>query len=216
MARWFALPLVALVAAAVLFRLTAPRPLEVPVAAAPTPEPEPAVVEPEVAPPREPSAPLPVPPKIRTVDELKSLAGLRFHEDVRLAYAEGQGYRPSAEEVTALKAAGLSDRFFSRPLGTPEPPPAVPATVNAPPVQVSPVITVYAPVEVTVIEAPAPPAPEPPVQTVVLCAPHAPPDFSRPAIYQEPPFFKTHAFMPTKPLPTAEEVAQREAARRRR
>lgn len=213
--RLVTIPLVAFVAGGVIVRLMdqAPRPsLSRPLPAA---LPESSIDLPATPAPAETVVPAWVAPKPRIADELRYLAELRFHEDVILAYARGQGFRPSPEEVSSLKAAGLSDGFLGRLTGTSEAPRVEPVVVvQPPPIQVS--TTVYAPVEVTVIEAPQAPVPEPAIHTVVLCAPHAPPAFTRPAVYQEPPFFKTHEFMPTKRLPTAEEVAQREAARRHR
>lgn len=224
MGRWFALPLAALLVAAAVVRLTsAPRP----VATAPVTalveiphDPEPPAPPPQEAPLPEPApAPRYVAPEHLTADELKTLAEARFADETILAYARSTGrpFRPSADDLVALRRAGMTDILIGRLMGAPEPvvEPAQVVVAPAPP-PVPPATVVYSPVSVTVIEAP-PPAPEPAIQTVVLCAPHpAYPVLQRPAIYQEPPFFKTHEFMPTKRLPTAEEVARREEAKRRR
>jgi hypothetical protein len=209
--RLIALPLLVLLAGGVIVRQIevtrervtgAARPVEIA-------EPEETVVEPE--PPVVARVPAPVP--VRTADELRTLAESRFPDEVILSYARHRDFRPSAEEVIALKAAGMSDVLLGRLLGVPEPdpaPPQVSVVVEVPPVQVY--TTVFAPVHVTVVEAPPPVPPDPyydypvVVGSVVPCSPHDPPDLSFPPIYQKPPFFKTHKPLPTKRLPAQSPV----------
>lgn len=224
MSRVFALPLAGLLVAAVVLRAIRPSPpppvIDSPVAveaaevvAEPAPEPAPAARA-------VPTSAVFVEP-VLGAEELRPLVEARFPDETILAFARvtGRVFRPTAEEAEALRKAGMSDVLLGRLTGVPDPPRAAAPS----PVHVPPSITVYAPVTVTVVEAP-PPAPAPPPETfistvVLVCAAHGragccgDPDFSRPAIYQKPPFFKTHAVMPTRRLPTAEEVARREESR---
>jgi hypothetical protein len=224
MARWFALPFAALLIVALVLRAGRPSP--------PPPLAEARVAEettdvPETAPA---PAPLPRPPSpppstafvepTLSAEELRPLVEARFADETILAYARvtGRPFKPTPDELGALRQAGMSDALFGRLAGVPAPEPQAPAP--PPVIHVTPAVTVYAPVTVTVVEAPPPLEPEPFISTVVLdCACHGrpgcrvAPDLSRPAIYQKPPTFKTHEYMPTKRLPTAEEVARREEAR---
>lgn len=215
------LPFVGLLVAAVAVRVNRPAPAE------PPPRPTAVVVEaspavpeplPEPAPAPAPSRPVYVEP-VLSASELLPLVEARFSDETILAVARvtGRPFRPSSDERETLRRAGMSDALLGRLSGEPPAPPAAPpAVVVVPP---SPV-AVYAPVTVTtVVEAPPAPEPEPYVSTVILTCAHGragccpPPVLERPAIYGKPPFFKTREFMPTKPLPTEEEVARREAAR---
>lgn len=226
MARWFALPFAALLIAAIVLRASRPSP-------PPTRTQERAVegtaIIPETAP--EP-APLPPPPSLArstafveptlSADELRPLVEARFADETILAYARvtGRPFRPTPHELDTLRQAGMTDALLGRLIGVPAPASPQETRATPPPaIHITPAVTVYSPVTVTVVEAPSA-EPEPIVSTVVLvCALHGrsgccvEPDFSRPAIYQKPPTFKTHAYMPTKRLPTAEEVARREEAR---
>ena len=233
MARGFVLPLVGfgLLLGAALVRL-APR--ETP--RAPVPRVQRIEVDPVVA----TSQPLPDAPDVAFTpspspasfayveptlgaQEVLSLVKARLSEDVIVAVARATGrpFRATAEERDALRDEGASDVLLGRLGGAPES--AAPAAPPAPPV--SPTITVYAPVQVTVVQAPAPPRdPEPEWEPflstfVTTCVHHgrpgccAPPDVGFPPIYQKEPFFKTHAPMSNKPVPTAEDVQRRRASR---
>jgi hypothetical protein len=183
-----------------------------------------AVEAPEAAPEPAPELrPAPPPPPafvepVLSAAELLPLVEARFSDETILAVARvtGRPFRATPDERDTLRKAGMSDALLGRLSGEPPPPPPTspaPAVVVVPP----PPVTIYAPVTVTtVVQAPEP---EPYVSTVILTCAHGrhgccpPPVLERPAIYQKPPFFKTREFMPTKRLPTAEEVAQQEAAR---
>jgi hypothetical protein len=229
MGRGFALPFVGLLIAAIAVRASHPPP-------APPPLKERAVEETAalaVTTPPAP-APLPQPPPPRTLstafvepvlaaDELRPLVEARFADETILAYARvtGRPFRPTPSELASLREAGMSDALIGRLAGVAAPA-STPPEQTGTPVRVMPVVAVYSPVTVTtVVEAPPPaPEPEPAFSAIVLvCAAHgrsnccASPDFTRPAIYRKPPFFKTHAYMPTKRLPTAEDVARREESR---
>ncbi len=227
MRRWFALPplvLVALAAGARLLWVAGPPAAEPPVAVLPEPEALPPEAVPEAAP--DPSPPEPAP---LTGAELKGLAG--FDDEIILSYVRSTGreFRGSTRDLAELRQAGYSDVLIGRLMGAPAPaPPPAPAEPAAaaapPPVVVQPATTVYVPVEVTVVAPP--PAPIPveaaPIETVVVggCAFHSRPGCCGPVFLPPPPrvertFFKTHAFLPTKRLPTAEEVARRPSARDR-
>jgi hypothetical protein len=226
MGRGFALPFVGLLIAAIAVRATHPAPAPPPLqeraveetAALPRTTPAPAPL-PQTPPPRTPSTAFVEP--VLAADELRPLVEARFADETILAYARvtGRPFRPTPSELVTLREAGMSDALIGRLAGVAAAAPTPPEQTGSP-VRVMSAVTVYSPVTVTtVVEAP-PPAPEPALSTIVLvCAAHgrpdccASPDFTRPAIYRKPPFFKTHAYLPTKRLPTAEEAARREESR---
>jgi hypothetical protein len=225
MKRGVALPFVALLGLAVGLRLAPPEPA--PSRTAPQPPPFTKEIVPFVTPP-----PAPAPPAVAespatshvyveptlSAKEILPLVEARFPDETILAVARvtGRPFRPTSDEADALRRAGMSDILLGRLRGDPPPPAPAPAP---------PPVVVYAPVTVTVVNEPAPPPPPPvPEPEVVVtsgvvtcvhgrfgCCP--PPVVNLPPIYAKEPFFKTREFMPTKPLPTAEEVERREKAR---
>ena len=228
MARWFALPFAGLLIASILFHASRPstppprveEPIVEETAALPVTAPE----LPPLAPPLSPPTSTAFVEPTLSAAELRPLVEARFSDETILAVARvtGRPFRPTPEDLVTLRHAGMSDALLGRLMGVPAPASSQePRATAPPPIHITPAVTVYSPVTVTVVETAAAPRaePEPFVSTVVLFCAHGrsgccpSPDFSRPAIYQKPPTFKTHAYMPTKRLPTAEEVARREEAR---
>src|SRR6187431_1283257 len=124
MARAFALPFAGLLAAAALFRALQPSPPP-PVRAEPAAAPMDVTPEPAPAPAVPPTSPAPAPtsfvePVLRA-DELRPLLDARFSDDTILAFARvsGRPFRPSPDEVDALRQAGMTDTLLGRLTGVP-------------------------------------------------------------------------------------------------
>ena len=228
MARRLAFALAGLLAAAAVIRATRSAP-------PPPAEARPVAVEETAAVPVKapvsaavPEAPAPLPPPstyvepVLSADELRPLVEARFPDETILAYARvsGRAFRATADELAALRQAGMSDAVLGQLMGGPAPATSTASAEPPPPVIViQPTIVVHSPVTVTVEAPPPPPEPYYFPTVVTCCVTHgrpgccATPEHARPPIDQTYPLFKTHKYMPTKRSPTAEEVARREAAR---